>query len=223
METYNPDDELQQLREWLRDNGPALLAGLLLGALLVGGWSGWKYYTARQSLLASIEFGHLHEVLQSGDAKHAEEVTAKLTTQYSRTPYAALASLELAADQVKRGQFESALKQYQWAAHEAKDRKLRHIARLRGARLLWNLGRSEEALAELQAHRQGSFAPLFAELRGDILAARGQPEEARQAYAEALASEASTPEQRASVELKLNDLNPQGSTATGTNVVPKDG
>ncbi len=215
METYNPDEQLQVLRQWLRDNGLALLAGLLLGAALIASWSGWKLYTARQAQQASTQFEQVRVALQAGDSKAAEALTAGLTERYSSTPYAALAALMLAADQVKRNQFEAALEQYQWATQEASDRKLRHVARLRGARLLWSMGRSEEALAELQTRRSGSFEPLFTELRGDILAAQGRLDDARKAYTEALAAE-STPEQRAGIELKLSDLNGQEPASAST-------
>lgn len=215
MEIYNPDEQLHLLRQWLRDNGPALLAGLLLGAALIAGWSGWKLYAARQAQQASAQFEQVRAALQAGDNKAAEAATTSLIAQYSGTPYAALAALILAADQVKRNQFEPALKHYQWVTEEASDRKLRHVARLRRARMLWSMGRSEEALTELQTRRPGSFASLFAELRADILAGQGRRDEARQAYTEALAAE-STPEQRAGIELKLNDLNGQEPTPTAS-------
>ena len=60
--------------------------------------------------------------------------------------------------------------------------------------------------------KPGSFAPLFAELRGDIYAGQGRREEARKAYAEALEGEIA-PEQRAAVELKLNDLGAPGAAS----------
>jgi predicted negative regulator of RcsB-dependent stress response len=199
LETYNSDEQLQLLRQWLRENGPALLAGLLLGALLIGGWSGWKSYSTHKAERASVEFEQLKKSLQTGDNKAAEASVLELTGSYSGTPYATLAALMLAADQVQRGQLEPALKQYQWAVENAPDRKLSHIARLRRARLLWSMGRSEEALAQLDARRLGSFEPLFSELRGDVQSGQGRKEEAM--------ANAATPEQRANIELKLNDLN----------------
>jgi predicted negative regulator of RcsB-dependent stress response len=223
LETHNPDEQLQLLRQWLRDNGPSLLAGLLLGALLVGAWSGWKFYTVRQSQQASMQFEQLRVALQANESKAAEELAARLAAQYARTPYAALAALMLAADQVKRNQFQPALQQYQWVVNEARDRKLQHLARLRRARLLWSLGRAEEALAEVQVRKAGSFEPLFAELRGDILARQGQQEEARKAYTAALASKAVTPELRTSIELKLNDLNTETPPAADPAGAQKDG
>jgi predicted negative regulator of RcsB-dependent stress response len=87
------------------------------------------------------------------------------------------------------------------------------VGRLRQARLLWSLGRADEALALLQVKRMGSFASLYAELRGDILLGQARAEEARQAYSAALAAEPST-EQRAGLELKLNDLNTGVAPAT---------
>jgi predicted negative regulator of RcsB-dependent stress response len=220
LETYNSDEQLQLLRQWLRDNGPALLAGLLLGALLIGGWSGWKSYSTHKAERASVEFEQLKKSLQTGDNKAAETSVIELTENYSGTPYATLAALMLAADQVQRGQFEPALKQYQWAVENAPDRKLSHVARLRRARLLWSMGRSEEALAQLDARRLGSFEPLFSELRGDIQAGQGRKEEARKSYTEAMAN-AATPEQRANIELKLNDLNTADPvSASNTPVAP---
>ncbi|MGH8562021.1 MAG: tetratricopeptide repeat protein, partial [Nevskiales bacterium] len=131
--------------------------------------------------------------------------------------------LMLGADHVQRNLFDAALPQYQWVAEHADDRKLRQVANLRRARLLWSMGRSEEALAALQTRRPGNFAPLFAELRGDILAAQGRRDEARQAYTEAMAAD-TPPEQRAGIELKLNDLNSQEpASAANPPAVPKDG
>lgn len=205
METYNSDEQLHLLRQWLRENGVALLAGLVLGALIVAGWTAWKVYADRQSRQASGEFEHLREELQAGNSSHAAEIGKRLTVDYAGTPYAALGALLVAADQVKRNQYEPALGSYQWVIEEADDRKLRHIARLRQARLLWSLGRADEALEVLNTRRAGSFSPMFAELRGDIYAGQGRREEARKAYAEALEGDAA-PEQRAAVELKLNDL-----------------
>lgn len=204
METYNPDEQVQVLRQWLRENGVALVSGLVLGALLVAGWSGWKLYSDRQARQASTQFEQLRVALQTSDNKTATEIALRLTQNYPRTPYAALAALSLAAEQVKRGQFEPALAQYTWVAEEAHDRKLRHVGSLRRARLLWSMGRADEALAALQTQRPGSFASLFAELRGDIFAGQGKFDEARKSYDEAL--EATPAEQRAGIELKLNDL-----------------
>jgi predicted negative regulator of RcsB-dependent stress response len=219
LETFNPDDQLQVLRQWLRDNGPSLVAGLLLGALLVGGWTGWKQYTIRQSQQASMQYEQLRVALRSNETQRAEALARQLAEKYARTPYAALAALMLAGDQVRRSQFEAALGQYEWVRENARDRKLRKLAQLRRARLLWSLGRPEVALAELETRKPGALAPLFAELRGDILAGQGRREEAGQTYRDALAAKDLAPEQRAAIDIKLNDLN-TAEQAAGTPVAP---
>lgn len=213
METYNSDEQLQILRQWMRENGVALLGGLLLGTVLVAGWSGWNLYNKRQAERASIQYEQLRVALQNNDAKLAEEAVNRLTTTYSGTPYAALASLSLAADQVRRKQFDAAQRQYAWVMEQAGDRKLRQVATLRYARLLWSQGKSEEALRALQAQKPGSFQPMFLELQGDILVGQGRHDEARKAYTDAIAAEES-PELRAGIELKLNDLMTPGTAAT---------
>ncbi len=66
------------------------------------------------------------------------------------------------------------------------DPQLGALARVRLARVLFAMGRSDEALAALDAAGTEDFALEKLELRGDILRANGDTGGARTAYAQAL-------------------------------------
>ena len=89
--------------------------------------------------------------------------------------------------QVDAGDARNARVQLAWAAENAKDPGLRELARLRLAAVMLDEKAYDEALKQLAAEPAAAFAPRFAELRGDILAAQGKTAEARDAYDAALA------------------------------------
>ena len=98
-------------------------------------------------------------------------------------------------------------------AETSRDPELRLIAQSRLARVLSEQGKHDDALKLLDVANAGSFTPVFHEIRGDVLAAKGDVAGARQAYDAALAATTSAQAQafdREYVELKRDAL----STAT---------
>ena len=80
------------------------------------------------------------------------------------------------------------------------------MARLRLAGVLLTQKQYEPALAQLQGTPPVGFAGLYADRRGDILAAQGQREQAVQAWKEALKSLGADPAAQI-VQLKIDALN----------------
>jgi predicted negative regulator of RcsB-dependent stress response len=62
----------------------------------------------------------------------------------------------------------------------------------------------DEALQVLSAKPLDAYAPLYADLRGDVLAAQGKNAEARAAYEAALAKSEANSSYRRLIELKLD-------------------
>lgn len=120
------------------------------------------------------------------DAKRVRELAGELVDKYSVTVYAGMGALLAARVQVDTGDARNARVQLAWAAENAKDPGLRELARLRLATLLLDEKSYEDAMKQLAAEPPAPFAPRFAELRGDILAAQGKAAEARDAYDTAL-------------------------------------
>jgi predicted negative regulator of RcsB-dependent stress response len=101
-----------------------------------------------------------------------------------------------------------------WVVDGAPDPAYRDIARLRLSALLMDAGSHDEALGQLSAPFTPAMAGLAADLRGDVLQAKGQKAEAGSAYQSAWQQLTDSPDYRRLVEAKLNalGLDPQAAT-----------
>ena len=54
MEAYNPDDQLASLKNWWKQYGKALIAGVVIGLLLLAGGNYWKQYKIKRAETASL-------------------------------------------------------------------------------------------------------------------------------------------------------------------------
>lgn len=181
------DEDLERLKRWWKDNGLALVLGLVVGIAAIAAWQGWQAWQEQQAIEAVKAYNEFQAALKgsAGPDKLASMV-AQLQANYSDSPYAAHAGLALAEYFAVRGMLGRAIESLGWVVNNAAQAPLRHIARVRQARLLWGQGKAEAALANLQHAHPPAFTSLYAELMGDIHAAAGREAQARQAYRRAL-------------------------------------
>ena len=85
------------------------------------------------------------------------------------------------------GDRDGAKAQCTWAVEHAKEDELKAIARFRLAQVQVDEKQYDAALATLDAKHPDAFDGVFADLRGDALAAAGRVADARTAYETALA------------------------------------
>ena len=57
--TIEEEQELNQLKEWWKDNGKAIIAAFILGVGGMLGWRYWQSYQANQIMQASAEYDAL--------------------------------------------------------------------------------------------------------------------------------------------------------------------
>jgi predicted negative regulator of RcsB-dependent stress response len=102
---------------------------------------------------------------------------------------------------------------------ESKDTELRHIARLRLARLLIDQGKPDDALKTL-ADEPGAFAARYHEVRGDAFFAKKDLKQAQSEYQAALEKDQAGSVDSTLLTLKLADLglpaSPAGSAAVAS-------
>lgn len=185
MSDYEDDAQLEQLRRWWRENWLALVGGLVLGLAGIFGWEAWQSSRDARAERAS----HIYEDLQKlpGDRyDDAVALAATLADEYAGTPYAAQGALLIAARAAERGAWDTAQARLEWVVENAGEPGLKKIGRLRLARVLWQRGQLDEALARLEIEDTDAFAALYQELRGDIQLAKGDAAAARNAYEKAL-------------------------------------
>lgn len=179
-------EQLEELKTWWKMHGNLVTAVVVAAALVVVAWQGWNWWQRKQSANASVIYSAVQQAAAAGDAKRARDATGELIDKFSGTQYAAMAALLSARVQAESGDAKTARAELSWAADNAKDDSLRDIARLRLAGALLDDKAYDEALKQLSAEPSPAFAPRYAELKGDVLAAQGKAAEAKAAYQAAL-------------------------------------
>ena len=179
-------EQISQIKGWWEQYGTVVTAIAVVAALASVGWQGWSWYRGKQGAEASALYGVVQQAVAERNAQKAREAAGTIIEKYSGTPYADLAALMSAKVQSDVGDLKNARVPLAWAAEKANDPALRSLARLRLASVLLDEKAYDEALAQVQAPVDADMAARFADLKGDILVAKGKPEEARAAYKEAV-------------------------------------
>jgi predicted negative regulator of RcsB-dependent stress response len=222
---YDEEAQIEQLKQWLRDNWFPLASGLALGLAAIFGWQTWGQHQDGHAGAAS----HVYEDLVTASAqdKHPDSAAMadRLVKDFGDTPYAAAAALKMAELDVRDNKLDDATDRLGWvvqyeehpaflarvgaALHlrsQAYDVALLPLAHLRLAQVLWQQNKTDEALAQLGGDA-GAYGPLYAELRGDIELSKGDRGAARIAYQQALQSlSADAAVGRDGLQRKLDDL-----------------
>ena len=178
-------EQAEQLRHWIRENWLWLVAGIALGLGGIYGYRWWDSHQDARSLEAEQRFSAMLDALTRQQRDDGLRLAGEITGNYADTPYADQATLVLARVDIESGDFAQAAVRLKQVADKSRDPELALVARLRLARVQLALGTYDEALATLGAVKVPGLEARVAELRGDILRARGEPAAALAAYREA--------------------------------------
>lgn len=203
-------EQLDALKRWWAAHGRRVLLGVALFVALVGGWRGYLWYEARQNREAAALFGPLAEAWEKGDARRVRELAGNLIDEYPRTPYAVDVAFLAARTNYQNGDSKSAKAQLQWIVEHARDRRSVDVARLNLSGILLDEKDYAGAARLLEATHDPAFDALYADRRGDVLAAQGKADEARAAYRQALGRLPPDAPLRGLLELKLEALGARG-------------
>jgi predicted negative regulator of RcsB-dependent stress response len=216
-EDYLTDDEQWEVvKRWIAENGLWIVGGVVVGAALL---FGWRYYQGHENdvaLQAAARFGEMTSALERDDRNKSRQVAADLIKDFPGSPYADQAQLTLARLFIDDGQLPGAIAPLTQVMSKSKDAELRHIARLRLARVLIDQGKPDEAIKTLAEDTPGSFASRYHEVRGDAFYAKKDTKSAETEYKAALVGGDANSVDAALLELKIGDL---GAPATAA-VVP---
>ncbi len=196
-------EQLDQLKHFWKTYGNLISWALIL---ILGGyaaWNGWHYWQRQQAAKASALYDEVERAIASKDLPRIERSAADMKDKFGATHYAHQAALLAARSLTEQGRLPQARDWLAWVAEQAPTPALRDIGRIRLAAVQWEMGQLDEALKTLQAEVGPESRPLAADLRGDVLMAKGQSAEAVQAYRQAAGGLPEANEYRRVVQAKL--------------------
>ncbi len=206
-EPYQTEEEqVQAIKDWWKENGKAVIAGLLIGLGAIGGWRWWVDHQKTRSEQASLIYAQVIDAAARGAVDEATRDGQQILEQYAGTPYATLTALLLARSAVEKGDVATAAVRLQWVIDNGIDDGFRTLARLRLARVRLQQGQPEAALSLLGKGPEPGFATLFSEVRGDAYRAQDKPALAAAEYRKALLDGKLNGELRRQIEMKLNEV-----------------
>ncbi len=186
------EEQLKQLKQWWDENGVSTLVSIALAVAVVMGWQGWQRNQAAQLDAGAFEYQKFAEAVESvrrdpDDIKIAQAtyLAEQLKENFADTGYAYFAALHNARQAVVDKDYELAESELRWILDQEPGVEISSLVKLRLARVLMAAGRYDEAVGELPADTETAFAPLYAELRGDIALAQQRYDAARDAYQQA--------------------------------------
>ena len=206
MDYATEEQQVEAIKNWWKENAKSVIGGILIGLAVLFGGRAWLQQQGQHVANASMVFETMMQDMAQDKAKQAAESGAQLLGQYSDTPYAPMAALTMAKIKADEGDLATAKLHLRYAQDNAKKDEIKHVARLRLARVLLAEGNKDEALKELDSAEPGSFAVSYEELKGDIYVAKGEVDNARNAYTLALAAMPASDRGRKFLQMKLDDL-----------------
>jgi predicted negative regulator of RcsB-dependent stress response len=207
VEVYDSLEQGERVKSWLRQNGGAIVMGLVLAFGGLFGFKQWQVWETGKTRQASAEYEAMVDLLAENKVDSAIANFDTIHNDYPNSVYAPLASLHMAKARVDAGQGDLAIGLLEHAMASAQPEPLRIIARERLARLMLDLGDTQAALELLDAAPSDlGFQASFAEIRGDIYLAMGNEAEAISHYQLALDLQDTGLGNRAFLEMKLEAL-----------------
>lgn len=183
MEVYGSEQEqLEAIKKWWRDNGPAVVLGVVLGLGALFGWQTWEKHRNKQAELASAIYSSLIVDLDENKFDTINASVVELQNDYSGTPYAALAALAGAKAAVLLDDVDTAKSHLLWAIRNGKQAEIVAIAKLRLALLHLTAGELDAAERLLNEKYPAAFDATYNELLGDLRLAKNDRKGARAAF-----------------------------------------
>jgi predicted negative regulator of RcsB-dependent stress response len=207
VEIYDPQEQGEVVKKWLRENGSAIVMGLVIAFGGLFGFKQWQNWQESNRQSAASEYEVLDQLLTDGQLDAAMSNFQSLQDDHADSPYTSMAALQMARARIEANQPDLAIGLYEYVMENGYPRALSVVARERLARLLLDQGQPDRALQTLDSAQDiPGFEARYAEVRGDILYAQGRTEEAVAAYLEALNTREAGVGDRGKLVMKLQSL-----------------
>ena len=172
-------ERIDEIKDWWSANGKYVYAVIGAFLLSLGGWKGWQHWTQTQAEDAAKMFAEVAK-LRSDPKKELEQIDA-LVAKHPGSFYASQAQLVAAKEAFDKNDLAAARARLEWVVAKGAQSH-RGIASVRLGAVLLDDKKYDEALKALDANTDEAYAPIVADLKGDVFYAQGRVDEARAQY-----------------------------------------
>lgn len=205
-------EQIEKMRAWWSDYGWYVIGGVVLGAAILFGINYYQTQAVKAEIAASQLYDEITQQVAAGDLEAAQLTAEQLDSEFGSSSYAAQSKLALARLLMDKSRDQDAAQTLNELLAMNGFEHLKHVARVRLAKVLLYQGKPEEVLALLEGQENAAFAARYAAELGDAYVALGRYDEARASYQAALGEVQPTVDQGL-IQLKLMDLPENGSEA----------
>lgn len=183
------EEQIEQLKGWLRDYGPSFAIGVVLALVIGFGWNYWQQHKLRIARAASVEYSFIMNDVMQDNFSDARIKANHIIKEYSHTPYALWSAMALARLDIEHDEYDAAREQLQWVIDNSKDKAITQTARIRLAKIFIAEKKPDLAIAQLELKSAGPhFSALIQGTLGDAYIAQGNKTAAKKAFQTAVTS-----------------------------------
>jgi predicted negative regulator of RcsB-dependent stress response len=205
-------EQIEKMRAWWSDYGWYVIGGVVLGAAILFGINYYQSQAVKAEVAASVLYDQITQNVDKGDLEAAQVAADELHSEFGNSSYAAQSKLAMARLYMDKSRDQDAAQALNELLAMNGFDHLKHIARVRLAKVLLYQGKPEEVLSLLEGQENVAFAARYAAELGDAYVALGRYDEARASYQAALGEAQPTVDQGL-IQLKLMDLPENGGQA----------
>ena len=201
-------EKAEDLKRWWKENGTSVMLGVALAIGSVVGWQQWQAHQLAEAEEASSLF--------ATQQKQADPATLAELKQKTSSPYASLAALNAAKQDVEADKEDQAKAELQWTIDNTSDDLIKQVASLQLARLQISTKDFAAAKSLLNQSYSPAYSSLINELKGDLYLAQDQISDAASAYQQAIQSSTGNAPRYLQMKLDSLGINPDNSDNSKT-------
>jgi len=174
------------IKNWLKENSKFLIGALVLG---ISGFFGIQFFQQnklKEAEMASQLYSEIEFAVKQQRVSQAQSLLQTMDANFANTPYQDQSHLFMAKLFMDSVDYENAILQLEFLIENSSEESLKHIARIRIARIKLQQNLYDEALQTLEIESMGSFEAKYEEIKGDIFSKKGEFSEAQASYLKAL-------------------------------------
>jgi predicted negative regulator of RcsB-dependent stress response len=179
-------EQIDQFRAWWSEYGMYVIGGIVIGAGILFGINDYQAKKLAAQQGASTAYESLVVQVGAGNLEGAETIASEIATTYPDTSYVGQSGLAMARLYMDKNRDQDAADALLAVVENDTDGELKHVARLRLARIYLYQDKAQEVVDLLASESIDAFAPAYGEVLGDAYTALGRIAEAEDAYQQVL-------------------------------------